>query len=185
MFVFKDEHSYKSHKAYMSRILQILVAASVLTVSVDAFASTQSRTFNDVGATFHIKTPVVKLSENLKVEVIYSNTGKAAVTFRYSYADVDAEIYRKGAKEPLLRGCIGEYPFFEVTLKPLQSVRLEETIYLHCWDALAPGHYEIRFYYHLGLLRDESLAKKYQRMYPHDFYVVAWEDRRHPFRIAK
>ena len=169
----------------MSLVLRTLVAASVLTLSTDASESTQSRTFNDVAATFQIETPVVKAGENLKVEVIYSNTGNETVIFRYFYADVDAEIYRKGAKEPLLRACIGEYPFSETTLRPFQSVRVEDTVYLHCWDQLVPGRYEIRFHYHLGLLRNETLAQKYQRMYPHNFYVVAWEDRRHSFTITE
>ena len=169
----------------MRHVVRALVLAGMLCVSGGASEPRQPRTFNGIAASFHVETPVITLGENLKVEVIYSNTGKETVTFRYGHVDVDAEVYRRGAKDPLLRGCIGEYPMFEATLNPFQSVRLEETIYLQCWDDLAPGRYEIRFHYHLGLLRDEALAKMYQKMYPHNFYVVAWEERKHAFTIAK
>ena len=169
----------------MLHVTPALVVAWILSLSANASEPTQSRIFNGVAASFRIETPVVRLGQNLKVEVIYTNTGKDIVNFRYGFAEVDAEIYLKGAKDPLLRGCIGEYPMFETRLKPFQSVRLEETMYLQCWDDLAPGRYEIRFHYHLGLLRDEALAQKYQRMYPHNFCVVAWEERKHAFRIAK
>ncbi len=50
---------------------------------------------------------------------------------------------------------------------------------------LQPGDYEVQFGYHLGLLIDQSLVRRYQAKYPHDGYVVPWNDRRYAFALTK
>jgi hypothetical protein len=119
------------------------------------------------------------------VIVVYKNTGSKAVKFRYVDAVQTAEVYRSGNRKPLIGGYISHGPHSEVTLMPGESVQFDEAFNLAAWHDLAPGKYEIRFFYHLWLLRDESLAQKYKNKYPNEGYLVPWEDRKHPFTIVK
>jgi hypothetical protein len=135
-------------------------------------------------AEFRIKNPVVKVRQNLTLIVAYKNTAATPVTFRYGDTDLEARIYRRGQSKPLIGGQVGEFPYSEATLQPGESITFEEVFHLGGWD-LEPGHYEVQFFYHLGLLRDESLADKYIKKYPNYYYLVPWEDRKHPFTVTK
>jgi hypothetical protein len=164
----------------------LFIAWAMLMAGANATGSGhEARSFQGVVASFRVKDRVIKLGDKLTVITVYRNIGTETVTFRFFGPDVDAEIYEKGEREPLLRGCIGTPAPQKVVLQPSESVRFEEPAHLPCWSDLTPGDFEIQFHYHLGLLRDESLQKKYLQMYPHDGYVVAWEDRRHQFTIVK
>ena len=157
----------------------------IWTLTTSASEPPHSRSFNGVVASFHIQNPVVKPGDELTVAVVYRNTGAATVTFRFLQADEDAEVYRRGSQEQILKGCVGEPAPSNVTLGPGKSARFEQTFSWQCWDQLRPGDYEVRFCYHLGLLADESERENYQRKYPHDGYVVPWEDSRHRFTVTK
>lgn len=147
--------------------------------------SLQSRSFNGVVASFRIKNPIISVGEDLKIIVVYRNTGTRAVKFRFYQVDEWVELFRKGENESIAGGFVGEPQFEEVTIKPGKSVRVEQTFNMKGWPYLAAGKYEIRFFYHLGLLFDESLIKQYQAKYPHPGYVVAWSNRRYPFRLSR
>ena len=160
-------------------------AACIFSLAVSASDPARSRSFHGVVASFYIQNPMVKPGEELRVAVVYRNTGAETVTFRFLQADEDAEVYRKGSREQILNRCVGEPAPSKVTLGPGKTARFEQTFPWQCWGHLVPGDYEVRFSYHLGLLADESEREKYKRKYPPDGYVVPWEDRRHRFTIAK
>jgi hypothetical protein len=145
----------------------------------------RSRSFNGVTAAFEIKDSTIRIGEDLKVAVVYRNTGHRTVSFHFFQTDQDAKLYSKGKREPLVNVFVGEPQYSDVTLKPGESARFEEIFNLKGWPDLVPGNYEIRFYYHLGLLLDESLAKSYRKKYHVEHNVVPWEDRRHSFVITK
>src|SRR5437588_13021321 len=134
----------------------------------------RSRSFNGITATFEIKNPIIKLGEDLKIVVVYRNTSSRTVHFRFFHLDEDADLYRKGKRKPIIGGFVGEPQALRVTLSPGESFRFEDIFNMKKWPDLPPGDYEIHFSYHLGLLSDESLVKKYQAKYPHDGYVVPW-----------
>lgn len=150
-------------------------------------ASTSSgpRSFNGVTASFEIKDSVIRVGENLTVRVVYQNTGDRTVKFHFFEADEKAELYAKGRRQPLVNIFTGEPQYFDVILKPGESARFEEVFDLKGWPDLVPGDYEIRFYYHLALLFDKSLAEIYRKKYPVEYDLVPWEDRTHSFTITK
>lgn len=145
----------------------------------------RSRSFNGVTAAFEIKGSVIRIGEDLRVVVLYQNTGHRTVNFHFFQADEKAEIYPKGKSKPLFNVFLGEPQYSDVTLKPGGSARFEELFNLKGWPDLVPGDYEIRFFYHLGLLFDESLAESYRKKYPVEYDLVPWEVRRHSFTITK
>jgi hypothetical protein len=145
----------------------------------------RSRCFNGITATFEITNPIIRTGEDLKVVVVYRNTGSETVHFRFFHVDEDADVYRRGEKRRLIGGFTGEPAPLETTLKPGQSFRFEDKFDMKGWSRLKPGDYEIRFGYHLGLLGDESLIRKYRASYPHDGYVVPWTDHRYPFTLVR
>jgi hypothetical protein len=159
--------------------------ACILSLAASASEPLRSRSFHGVVASFHIQNPVVRPGDELTVAVVYRNTGTETVTFRFLQADEDAEVYRKGSRQEILKGCVGEPAPSKVTLGPGKSARFEQTFPWQCWGHLRPGDYELRFCYHLGLLADESEREKYRQKYPHDGYVVPWSDQRYQFTIAK
>lgn len=144
----------------------------------------RARSFNGVVAEFRIKDPVIKMGEDLRLIVQYKNTGSKPVTFRFFAPDVDGQLYRRGEREPIIGGYVGEFASTKVTLQAGASAQFDEVFNLRGWR-LTPGDYEVRFYYHLALLDNAKLAQKYKNKYPHDFNVVPWEDRRHQFTITK
>jgi hypothetical protein len=145
----------------------------------------RSRSFDGVTAAFEIKDFVIRIGEDLKVVAVYRNTGHRTVNFHFFQADQDTELYPKGKSKQLVNVFVGEPHYSDVILKPGESARFEETFNLKGWPDLVPGDYEIRFFYHLGLLFDDSLAKRYRKKYHVEHNVVPWEDRRHAFTITK
>jgi len=154
-------------------------------MSVAVTKAMHSRVFNGVIADFKIKSPIIRIGEDLKVDVAYQNTKDRIVAFRFSHLDEDIELYSKGSQKPIIGGFVGEAPYAEVRLKPGESFRFVDTINMKGWPDLPPGEYEVRFAYHLGLLSDDALIKRYQAIYPHNHYVVPWSERRYGFRLVK
>jgi hypothetical protein len=170
------------------RAITRFIAFQALAIVVSAETGTrleESRSFEGVTAAFEVKTPVVKLGEDLKVTVVYSNDSAYNVRFRFFPVQEDAELYRKGDREAIIGGFSGEPHFDEVILKPGEKFQVDDSILMRAWHDLVPGNYEIRFCYHLGLFEDEMLRKKYQSIYPHDQYVVPWNDRKYQFTLVK
>jgi hypothetical protein len=168
--------------------MTITVGCLLLLAAVLGFASeggTDSRSFNGVTATFEIKTPVVKIGEDLRIVVVYRNVSDQTVSFRFFHLDEDGEIYPKGKTKPVIGGFVGEPQYQEVTLKPGEKLRFEDAFDMKGWVNLRPGAYEVRFFYHLGLLPDESRVKEYLKRYPHDGNVVPWDDRRYAFSLVE
>lgn len=168
-------------------LLKTLVVLLLFLIAGPSVASprAQSRLFNGVSATFEIKNPIITSGQDLKIVVVYRNTSSHTISFRFGHLEEDAEVYEKGKSKPIVGGYVGEFPFLEVTLKPGESHRFEDQFSLKGWPNLAPGNYEVRFYYHLSLLGDDASIKEYQAKYPHDGYVVPWSDRRYAFILKK
>lgn len=172
-----------------TRFVREIITGSILFVATASegasMESAESRSFNGVTATFEIKNPVLKVGEDLRINVTYRNESRRTVNFRYLHLEVDVEFYEKGKMKPLIGGSVGEPAPQEVTLEPGKSLVFEDVVYTKRWDNLVPGAYEVRFSYHLGLLLDKSLQKKYLKTYPHTGYVVPWNDRRYAFTLVK
>ena len=83
-------------------------------------------------------------------------------------------MYRKGESKPIIGGFVGEPAFEEIIIRSGESFRLEEVFYTRGWPDLAPGDYELRFFYNLRLLFDGSLIKRYEANYPHEGPLVPW-----------
>ena len=121
----------------------------------------------------------------MKVVVVYRNMSGRTVNFRFAHLDEEAELYQKGKTKPIIGGFSGEAPYATITLNPGESYRFEDLLNMKGWPNLPPADYEIRFSYNLNLLFDESLIEKYQAKYPHDGYVVPWNEHRYAFTLIK
>ena len=165
---------------------KLLLGCLALTLPMVASAEPkpeQSRSFEGVTATFEIQNPVLRQREDLKVVVVYENRGDRTIKFRFFPVDNDVRIYRKGENKRIA-GFPGELPISEVTLRPGERISLEDIVHLKEWPDLPPGDYEIRFFYHLGGWLDEAIVQKYQAKYPHEEYVVPWNDRAYGFALV-
>lgn len=177
------------------RVTGILIALTLFDFAVwrDVLAVEPDRNsarvpeINGVTATVEIITPVIRAGENLKTRIVFRNTGTRPVAFRFLPSLMEhAVLYSNGERVPFANRAIGEVSYSEVFLKPGESTQINDNLPLKIWYDLVPGQYQIRFYYHLGLLLpNRSLMEAYERHYHAVNGLVPLERRSHSFTVVK
>src|SRR5438270_12893928 len=106
-----------------------LLALLFFAAAIPGFALPQSaraRSFKGIIASFKIQNPIIKIGEDLKIVVVYRNTGNNKVHFRFFHLDENADVYKKGEDKPIIGGFTGEPAPLETTLNPGESLRFED-----------------------------------------------------------
>jgi hypothetical protein len=170
-------------RAPLPLLLGLSCAALLSASSSNAAQAPDSRrppSLGGVVATIRLPKTTIKVGERLPVTLTLLNTTTRPIVFRYPVlGSGDERIFSRGREVPY--DCApGEKVAFDVTLQPGIPVDLPQEVPVEwCWH-LRRGFYSIHFYYHLGLLPDQALAKQYARRYhAADGVFVRWSGQLH------
>ncbi|HEV2841929.1 MAG TPA: hypothetical protein VGW39_11430 [Chthoniobacterales bacterium] len=145
-----------------------------------------SRPISGVTSTFQLLNAVIRSGEPINIRVTLHNESASPVEFRYvngSFIE-HIRIYDTRHRQVPVRL---NAPFLEsgaekVILQP--GEQFTNVVNADLWQMydLEPGTYELRFYYDLRLIADETLAAKSMKRY-HSRDWILWDMKRYPLTV--
>jgi hypothetical protein len=168
------------------------LAVAILASSPAAYArhgdaKNTSRAISGVTSQFALLNTVIRSGEPIKIRVTLHNESTSPVEFRYVIGSFieHVRIYDSRDRQVPVRL---NAPFLEsgadkVNLRPGEQFVSVVTADLWQIYDLEPGTYELRFYYDLRLIADETLAAKSMKRY-HSKDWVLWDTKKYPLTVV-
>lgn len=151
-------------------------------------AKNTSRAISGVASQFELLNTVIRSGEPIRVRVTLHNESTSPVEFRYvtdSFIE-HVRIYDARHRQVPVRL---NAPFLEpgadkVNLRP--GEQFVNVVTADLWQTydLEPGTYELRFYYDLRLIADETLAAKSMKRY-HSKDWILWNVKTYPLTVVE
>jgi hypothetical protein len=146
-----------------------------------------SRPISGVTSTFQLLNTVIRSGEPINIRVTLHNESASPVEFRYVTGSFIEHIRIYDARHHQVPARLNA-PFLEsgaekVILQPGEQFMNVVTADLWQMYDLEPGTYEVRFYYDLRLIADETLAAMSMKRY-HSKDWILWDMKRYPLTVV-
>jgi intracellular proteinase inhibitor BsuPI len=150
-------------------------------------AKNTSRAISGVSSQFELLNTVIRSGEPIKIRVTLHNESTSPVEFRYVTGSFIEHVRIYDARHRQVHVRLNA-PFLEsgadkVTLQPGEQFVNVVTADLWQMYDLKPGTYELRFYYDLRLIADETLAAKSMKRY-HSKDWILWDMKTYPLTVV-
>jgi len=150
-------------------------------------AKNTSRAISGVTSQFELLNTVIRSGEPIKIRITLHNESTSPVEFRYVTGSFIEHVRIYDARDRQVPVRLNA-PFLEsgadkVNLRPgEQFVNVVTADLWQIYD-LEPGTYELRFYYDLRLIADETLAAKSMKRY-HSKDWILWDVKTYPLTVV-
>src|SRR5205085_3277060 len=150
-------------------------------------AKNTSRAISGVTSQFELLNTVIRSGEPIKIRVTLHNESTSPVEFRYVTGSFIEHVRIYDARDRQVPVRLNA-PFLEsgadkVNLRP--GEQFVNVVTADLWQIynLEPGTYELRFYYDLRLIADETLAAKSMKRY-HSKDWILWDMKTYPLTVV-